>query len=72
MLFCRLQGIVGSMARMPTFRRRFQDLVKALYMESAKTGALIDYVVGKSSVNKAREGLADDENSDEHHSPDIV
>lgn len=68
----RLQGIVGSMARMPTFRRRFQDLVKMLYVESAKTGALIDYVVEKSSVNEEKKVVADCENSGEHHSPDTV
>ncbi|KAL2938537.1 hypothetical protein RDABS01_021986, partial [Bienertia sinuspersici] len=45
----RLQGIVGSMTRMPTFRRRFQNLVKVLYMEAASTGALANYIVGNSA-----------------------
>ncbi|GAB4825345.1 hypothetical protein Ancab_008217 [Ancistrocladus abbreviatus] len=45
----RLQGIVGSMSRMPTFRRRFQNLVKTLYLEAVKTGALASYVVERSA-----------------------
>ncbi|RZC50508.1 hypothetical protein C5167_018934 [Papaver somniferum] len=32
-----LQGIVASMTRLPTFRRRFKNLVKVLYIEAAKT-----------------------------------
>ncbi|KAF7140981.1 hypothetical protein RHSIM_Rhsim06G0179400 [Rhododendron simsii] len=36
----RLQGIVGSMSRMPTFRRRFQNLVKVLCIEAIQTGVL--------------------------------
>ncbi|KAK9676638.1 hypothetical protein RND81_11G090300 [Saponaria officinalis] len=46
----RLQGIVGSLTRMPTFRRRFQNLVKVVYMEAAKTGTLANYVVESSNV----------------------
>jgi len=44
----RLQGIVSSMSRMPTFRRKFRNLVKILYIEalqasaSAKEGNNID------------------------------
>ncbi|CAI8597889.1 unnamed protein product [Vicia faba] len=44
----RLQGIVALMSRMPTFRRRFRNLVKVLYIEalqasaSAKEGNNID------------------------------
>ncbi|XP_073147040.1 uncharacterized membrane protein At3g27390 isoform X2 [Henckelia pumila] len=34
----RLQGIVGSMARLPTFRRRFKNLVKVLYVEAIQMG----------------------------------
>ncbi|KAL6986847.1 hypothetical protein U1Q18_042038 [Sarracenia purpurea var. burkii] len=36
----RLQGMVGSMSRMPTFRRRFQNLVKVLCVEAIRTGIL--------------------------------
>ncbi|KAK1316602.1 putative membrane protein [Acorus calamus] len=38
----RLQGIVASMSRMPTFRRRFNNLVKALYVEAIETGAMVE------------------------------
>ncbi|KAF5207431.1 Steroid nuclear receptor ligand-binding, partial [Thalictrum thalictroides] len=37
-IFRRLQGIVASMTRMPTFRRRFQNLVKVLYIEAIESG----------------------------------
>ncbi|KAI3920493.1 hypothetical protein MKX01_000832 [Papaver californicum] len=33
----RLQGIVASMTRIPTFRRRFKNLVRVLYTEATKT-----------------------------------
>ncbi|XXG72533.1 hypothetical protein AAC387_Pa07g1603 [Persea americana] len=35
--FCRLQGNVTSMSRLPTFRRRFRNLVKLLYIEAMET-----------------------------------
>lgn len=35
----RLQGMVASMSRIPTFRRRFMNLVKVLYIEALQTGA---------------------------------
>nr|GEZ24440.1 uncharacterized membrane protein At3g27390 [Tanacetum cinerariifolium] len=34
----RLQGIVGSMSRMLTFRRKFKKLVKVLYLEALQAG----------------------------------
>ncbi|MQM19603.1 hypothetical protein Taro_052608, partial [Colocasia esculenta] len=39
-IFRRLQGIVAFLSRLPTFRRRFQNLVKVLYLETLETGAL--------------------------------
>ncbi|CAK9315409.1 unnamed protein product, partial [Citrullus colocynthis] len=44
-IFRRLQGIVNSMSRIPTFRRRFRCLIKALYAEALQMG---------SSANAAR------------------
>ena len=38
--FYRLQGIVGSMSRMPTFRRKFKNLVKVLYLEALQAGII--------------------------------
>ncbi|KAI5406612.1 hypothetical protein KIW84_053089 [Lathyrus oleraceus] len=35
----RLLGIVASMSRMPTFRRRFRNLVKVLYIEGLQASA---------------------------------
>uniref|UniRef100_A0A5B7C6L2 Uncharacterized protein n=1 Tax=Davidia involucrata TaxID=16924 RepID=A0A5B7C6L2_DAVIN len=43
-----LQGIVGSMSRIPTFRRRFKNLVKALCIEAIQTGILADDHVVRS------------------------
>ncbi|KMS96457.1 hypothetical protein BVRB_9g225110 [Beta vulgaris subsp. vulgaris] len=61
----RLQGIVGSMSRMPTFRRRFQHLVRVLYMEAAKTGALVNYIVDNSTRRDASDSQESDEASEE-------
>nr|GEZ47876.1 uncharacterized membrane protein At3g27390 [Tanacetum cinerariifolium] len=36
----RLKGIVGSMSRMPTFRRMFKNLVKVLYLEPLQVGII--------------------------------
>ncbi|KAJ0965287.1 hypothetical protein J5N97_026425 [Dioscorea zingiberensis] len=38
-IFRRLQGIVASMSRIPGFRRRFNNLVKALYVESVNAAS---------------------------------
>ncbi|MFS7929470.1 putative membrane protein [Helianthus anomalus] len=36
----RLEGIVDSMSRMPTFRRKFRNLVKVLYLEVLQAGII--------------------------------
>lgn len=48
MYMYRLQGIVGSMSRMPTFRRRFRNLVKMLYVEAIKTSVVDEHVLDSS------------------------
>ncbi|KAL6510419.1 hypothetical protein OROHE_021036 [Orobanche hederae] len=45
----RLQGIVGSMSRLPTFRRRFMNLVKVLCAEAIQTALPIQHVFGGTS-----------------------
>ncbi|XP_010557726.1 PREDICTED: uncharacterized membrane protein At3g27390 isoform X2 [Tarenaya hassleriana] len=35
----RLQGMVGTISRVPTFRRRFMNLAKVLYIEAVQAGA---------------------------------
>ncbi|TXG55590.1 hypothetical protein EZV62_020846 [Acer yangbiense] len=49
----RLQGIVASMSRVPTFRRRFRNLVKMLYIEALQTGASANHIgeIPKSRYN---------------------
>ncbi|KAK9284741.1 hypothetical protein L1049_023918 [Liquidambar formosana] len=49
----RLQGIVASMSRMPTFRRRFRNLVKVLYIEAVQAGASANHIGG---ILKSRYG----------------
>lgn len=56
---------MGSMTRMPTFRRRFQNLVKVLYMEAAKTGALVSYIVENSTGSNTSQGDKLDQTSQE-------
>ncbi|KAK8674324.1 hypothetical protein V6N13_112617 [Hibiscus sabdariffa] len=49
----RLQGIVASMSRIPTFRRRFRNLVKLLYIEAVQADASAHHIGG---ILKARHG----------------
>ncbi|XP_059661295.1 uncharacterized membrane protein At3g27390 [Cornus florida] len=58
----RLQGIVGSMSRMPTFRRRFRNLVKVLCLEAIQRGILSDDRVVESL--KSRYGKTFNGNED--------
>jgi hypothetical protein len=46
LLFDRLQGIVASMSRIPTFWRRFRNLVKVLYIEAIQAGASANHIGG--------------------------
>lgn len=46
LVFDRLQGIVGSMSRVPTFRRRFRNLVKILYIEAMQAAASANHIGG--------------------------
>ncbi|XP_043693514.1 uncharacterized membrane protein At3g27390 [Telopea speciosissima] len=54
----RLQGIVSSMSRMPTFRRRFRSLLKVLYIELMRIDALRseDLTQEASGNNSANSG----------------
>lgn len=42
----RLQGIVASMSRIPTFRRRFRNLIKILYIEAIQISASANHIGG--------------------------
>ncbi|XP_042413117.1 uncharacterized membrane protein At3g27390-like isoform X2 [Zingiber officinale] len=48
----RLQGIVANMSRIPSFRRRFNSLIKSLYLEAIKTGAFGSQI-GESSSSSS-------------------
>ncbi|XP_076946402.1 putative membrane protein At3g27390 [Bidens hawaiensis] len=62
----RLQGIVGSLSRMPTFRRRFRNLVKVLYLEALQAGIIASqdgggsesWLSGQGSGPVGKAGLA--------------
>lgn len=68
-LYNRLQGIVASMSRIPTFRRRFQNLVKLLYIEAMQTGLLVDHAVGLSNSGRGsrsyQRGIRKDEDTED-------
>ncbi|KAI6698832.1 hypothetical protein NL676_018951 [Syzygium grande] len=60
----RLQGIVASMSRLPTFRRRFRNLVKVLYIEAVHATSSANRVGGISKSGYGRDrstGTADGE-----------
>nr|XP_043630894.1 uncharacterized membrane protein At3g27390 [Erigeron canadensis] len=52
----RLQGIVGSMSRMPTFRRKFKNLVKVLYLEALQAGIIATQDEGGSKDKLRSQG----------------
>ncbi|XP_073113697.1 uncharacterized membrane protein At3g27390 isoform X2 [Elaeis guineensis] len=51
-IFRRLQGIVANMSRIPSFRRRFNNLIKTLYLEAIESGTLSRAEVGSKSRGK--------------------
>lgn len=75
----RLQGIVGSMSRLPTFRRRFRNLVKVLYVEAIQTGDLAKHMTGSSRIRsfglggrRNRNGAEDEQHQSKYNSGDMV
>lgn len=50
----RLQGIVGWMSRMPTFRRRLKNLVKVLYVGAMQSS--MEVVASSGGGRKERDG----------------
>ncbi|GFZ05201.1 hypothetical protein Acr_17g0007730 [Actinidia rufa] len=65
----RLQGIVCSMSRMPTFRRRFKNLVKVLCIEAIESGTLSNDVGGRLKTGyggNQKNGEATTSDSSEH------
>ncbi|KAL7185993.1 hypothetical protein ACSBR2_027862 [Camellia fascicularis] len=59
----RLQGIVGSMSRIPTFRRRFKNLVKVLCIDAIEAGILANDLGGRL---KTRHGDKNFRETSEH------
>lgn len=68
----RLQGIVGSMSRMPTFRRRFQNLVKVLCIEAIQTGVLANDMGERLKTRYGGNGKSKDSTAEisEHYADD--
>lgn len=52
----RLQGIMGSMSRLPTFRRKLKNLVKVLYLEALQSGIIASQGQGGGSSKSRRKG----------------
>lgn len=75
----RLQGIVAPMSWIPTFRRRFRNLVKVLYIEAIQAGASDNHIGGiLTSINSGRRQQSEDRkdrnetiNNGEHSAYDI-
>ncbi|CAN8232451.1 unnamed protein product [Cochlearia groenlandica] len=55
----RLQGMVASVSRIPTFRRRFMNLVKVLYMEALEMGVSSNRAGGILKPNNVQTGNID-------------
>ncbi|OMO89626.1 putative Membrane protein [Corchorus olitorius] len=70
----RLQGIVSSMSRIPTFRRRFRNLVKLLYIEAIQANASDNHIGGIPKAlrygGKRSSGKAD--RKDKHETHEVV
>ncbi|KAK9924290.1 hypothetical protein M0R45_032670 [Rubus argutus] len=64
-LFRRLQGVVASMSRVPTFRRRFRNLVKVLYLEAVQAAASGSHIGGISNLGKGDKSLMGSEDGKE-------
>ncbi|XP_050206613.1 uncharacterized membrane protein At3g27390 [Mercurialis annua] len=63
----RLEGVVAAMTRIPTFRRRFMNLVKVLYVESiqaaaspSQSGNALKY---KRSIKSSKDNSSDKKDS---------
>lgn len=54
----RLKGIVGSMSRIPTFRRRFKNLTKVLFVEAIQNGLLLEKEREGASVNSKERNIS--------------
>ncbi|XP_073010956.1 uncharacterized membrane protein At3g27390 isoform X2 [Typha latifolia] len=60
----RLQGIVANMSRIPSFRRRFTNLVKALYLDAVETGI----ITSRDGSSKSRVNISEQISSTEARS----
>ncbi|XP_022987036.1 uncharacterized membrane protein At3g27390 [Cucurbita maxima] len=58
-IFRRLQGIVSFMSRIPSFRRRFMNLIKVLYVEGIQMGSSATAARvrnGRKRLGRSRDG----------------
>lgn len=60
----RLQGIVASMSRIPTFRRRFRNLLKVLYLEAIQAVASANHIGGILKSKYSGKSLIEAENEE--------
>ncbi|KAJ4831106.1 hypothetical protein Tsubulata_027026 [Turnera subulata] len=59
----RLQGIVASMSRIPTFWRRIRNLLKVLYVEAIQAGASANHIGGTRKSKYFGNSLVEDDDS---------
>ncbi|XP_050382283.1 uncharacterized membrane protein At3g27390 isoform X2 [Argentina anserina] len=64
-IFRRLQGLVASMSRVPTFRRHFRNLVKVLYLEAVQAAVSANHIGGIIIPGKGNQGLMGSEDGRE-------
>ncbi|XWS31113.1 hypothetical protein CRYUN_Cryun23aG0049800 [Craigia yunnanensis] len=69
----RLQGIVASMSRIPTFWRRFRNLLKLLFIEAIQTGSSANHIGGILKARDSGKRSSGRENrKDRYENDDIV
>ncbi|KAM5580313.1 putative membrane protein [Rosa sericea] len=71
-IFRRLQGLVASMSRVPTFRRRFRNLVKVLYLEAVQAAASGNHIGEILNLGKGNQNLMGSEDGKESKEGDEI
>ncbi|PRQ52417.1 hypothetical protein RchiOBHm_Chr2g0155271 [Rosa chinensis] len=71
-IFRRLQGLIASMSRVPTFRRRFRNLVKVLYLEAVQAAASGNHIGGILTPGKGNQSVMGSEDEKESKEGDEI
>lgn len=68
----RLQGIIASMSRIPTFRRRFRNVVKLLYIEAIEAGTSPNHIGGILKARHSGKISSERRNRKDRYENDVV